>query len=673
MGFSNSDLLGGSDPHKTKLYWFIPDGLRAEPDVFQIYQWAQEGKLPHIRKMMEKGTYGYSIPVFPGHTPANFATLFTGLLPRDHGVADGPLRDFGYPLKIVSRSGFSSSAKEKDPIWYTLEKRGFSFSLLSVPGSTPPEISNGNIVKGRWGGWGVEFPSVIFQSTGDPLFRKNMGRNERTFNVGKRLTNFIEASVPKDWIMPLPKSYSGLKEVSFKNWQGDLFGLMIDEVNDGKVGYTSVLLSIDKKQKIAQLKEGEWSDWITLDLYYPIQKSYQDEHPQKMAWEQNITQLKMPTKFRVMPIRLRGEKDFRFRVLYDSLNESLTYPSTLAHELESEVGPMVDFPDDFPPQLIYFPEDKKVFMDESRFSFDWHQKALKFLFKNKTQDIFIHNIYTPNQMLTSRWWMAYADPASLRYGDISSGDREQIWNEILQMYKRIDDMLGVAMAQLPKDAYLVFSSDHGVAPLNTEVRLNNFFAQKGWLRFVKDKESEVLMVDWKNTKVVFLQSNHVYINAQGLDGAYQPAKGAAHTAFVSMVRDAIASLRDKDDEIPFLHVYTRAEAVDKLGLPARRIGDLVLSHQLGYSAAEDMSEDLILYSTPLKSGYKQGLNPVVQKSLWTPLMVMGPGVKEGLALKEPVSHLDQYPMIMELLKEETPLKIKSGELKAALPRGSANH
>lgn len=28
-----------------KVYWFIPDGMRAEPNLFNVYQWAKEGKL----------------------------------------------------------------------------------------------------------------------------------------------------------------------------------------------------------------------------------------------------------------------------------------------------------------------------------------------------------------------------------------------------------------------------------------------------------------------------------------------------------------------------------------------------------------------------------------------------------------------------------------------------
>ena len=64
-----------------KVYWFIPDGLRAEPDMFTVFTWAKEGKLPNLKKMIENGSYGYSIPDFPGHTPVNFASLLTGAHP----------------------------------------------------------------------------------------------------------------------------------------------------------------------------------------------------------------------------------------------------------------------------------------------------------------------------------------------------------------------------------------------------------------------------------------------------------------------------------------------------------------------------------------------------------------------------------------------------------------
>ncbi|MEK7141866.1 MAG: alkaline phosphatase family protein, partial [Patescibacteria group bacterium] len=150
-----------------RLYWFIPDGMRADPDLFNVFQWAKECKLPNIKKLMDRGSYGYSYPNFPSHTPTNFATLLTGAYPEVHGVNDGPMHALGKPLDSVAVGGFRSVAKKVAPIWKTLEDAGMKVSLISIPGSTPPEINKGVVVRGRWGGWGPDFAAINFETKGN--------------------------------------------------------------------------------------------------------------------------------------------------------------------------------------------------------------------------------------------------------------------------------------------------------------------------------------------------------------------------------------------------------------------------------------------------------------------------------------------------------------------------
>ena len=58
--------------------------------------------------------------------------------------------------------------------------------------------------------------------------------------------------------------------------------------------------------------------------------------------------------------------------------------------------------------------------------------------------------------------------------------------------------------------------------------------------------------------------------------------------------------------------------------------------------------------TPLKSGYKQAILPRETKGMWTPFIIMGPGVKKGFKLKRPISMVDQYPTIMHLMGMKIP-------------------
>ena len=170
-----------ADENSLKLYWFIPDGMRSDPEQFNIYKWAEEGKLPNIKKLMDRGTYGFSKPTFPSHTPTNFATLLTGSLPEVHGVDDGPMHIEGRPLDSVAVAGFRSVARKVPAIWETLEDQGEKVALISLPGSTPPEISKGVVLRGRWGGWGADFHALNFESKGDLTQRVMQGRGSRLF------------------------------------------------------------------------------------------------------------------------------------------------------------------------------------------------------------------------------------------------------------------------------------------------------------------------------------------------------------------------------------------------------------------------------------------------------------------------------------------------------------
>lgn len=602
-----------------KLYWFIPDGLRTDPDLFTLFAWAEQGKLPNIKRMMDQGAYGYSVPIFPSHTPINYASLLTGVLPKQHGVVDGPIRLFGYPLQTITQSGFSSTTKLVEPLWVTLDRLGITTTLLSVPGSTPPEVFSGQVVKGRWGGWGFDFPSVIFQSS-----------KSEVNQIENALIKFREPQAPANWKTKMPVSFSPIKELVIEDWSSGLHGLLVDTQNDKKTSYDTIRFYGNKQSFLFSLTEGEWSEW------FPLNIKYQEGH-------QSIL-----TSAKIKVIKL-GPKDFyRVRILYNGLNSSLVYPTSLNDVLQSQVGPMVDFPDNFPPQLIYYPEDKNTFADESRMSFDWHQKALGHLLSHKSQDVFIHSIYAPNQMLTSRWWLPSIDPASSRHPQIPSHERESALQETLQMYQRVDAMLGEALAQMDlQKSYIVLSSDHGVIPLNFEVRLNNYFFKKGWLKYIYDKNKKSLRIDWKNTKVVYLMMNHIYINPQGLEGPYNPAKGAEYTKLRGEVTAALSALQNSAGEKPLQKVIPRENA-NEVGLAEDRVGDLIVVNKAGFNWSEEITEDGVVFTESLKGGYKQAVDPQ-QRGLWTPFIIMGPGIKENYKIKEPISHLDQYPTILKAL------------------------
>jgi predicted AlkP superfamily phosphohydrolase/phosphomutase len=647
-----------------KLYWFIPDGLRSEPVTFKIYEWAKEGKLPNIKRMMDEGTYGYSIPVFPGHTPTNFATLMTGTTPDVHGIADGPMRIEGYPLQMVSKGGFSSQAKKVPPIWYTLEENKLLVSLLSIPGSTPPELNDGITIKGRWGGWGIEFPAINFHSEGDSQLQVETGLNKRVFNFGSELTKFLKTENPKNWAIKV-KSFSPAREINLRNWKESVFALIYDSTDDGVENYDRVLFSKDKKTVFADLKEGQWGEWLPVTLTWELKNDYNIYTPKKMEWERDASSVKIDTEVKLKIIKL-GKKDyFRIRFLYNHLNEFLVKPNFLYSGIRSATGPMVDFVDNYPPQLIYLNEDKKTFLEEAQFSLDWHKTMAEYMIKNFSSDVIVQSIYTPNQMLTSRWWMPYLDPKSPRYKLVSENERQILWNEVLKMYQSIDAILGTVLNNCDPNTYIVFSSDHGAIPLYKEVRLNNLFAKKGWLNYFYNKHTGEYEIDWAKTRVVFLQMDNIYIHPNGLDKVYHHASGPEYEALRNQVIEELDKLKDENGLKPLAQVLKREQA-SVLFLPPDRTGDLIIANSAHYNWVEDITDDLIIFKESLKGGYKQGVLPGTEQGMWTPFMIKGPGIKQNFMLPAPINHIDQYATLLKLLKIKIPTHNKGRILTEAL-------
>ncbi len=623
-----------SSEKNIKLYWFIPDGMRADPDLFNIYEWAEAGELPNIKKMMDQGSYGYSIPTFPSHTPTNFATLLTGSYPKTHGVADGPMHIESRPLDSVAIGGFSSVAKKVDPIWTTLEQKNNEVVLLSMPGSTPPELDQGITIRGRWGGWGADYHAVNFESKLDLEQRKKQGRGNKLFFFGPELTKYIDATEAVGWSLN-PLSYSPALEVELESWGSKIYGYIYDSTNDNHTNYNRILFSPDKKNKIDVLKEGDWSRWSPIDL----------------KWNDII----VDSDVIVNLIKLDDDGFFRIRLFYNNINKYNTKPSSAAEEYVEAIGPMVDFVDNFPPQLIYYPEDKQTFLKEMNMSFDWHTSAIGFTIDNYGPDIVIHDIYSPNQMLTSRWWLGYIDPTSLRYYDVSQEEREILMNEVKDMYKRLDDMVGEIMKNSDENTIIVLSSDHGAVPLNKWVMVNNLFAEKGWLKFSIDNQTGAPIIDWKNSQVIYLKMDNIYVDPEGLDGNWTRASGKKYEELRNEVKQTLLELIDEDTGIkPVKAVVNWEDVREYLELPEDRVGDLVIANEAGYGWNEEMTADHEIFSIPLKTGYKQAIFANETKGMWTPFIIMGPGVKKGYEIKEPIKHIDQYPTIMKLLDYDYP-------------------
>ena len=221
------------------------------------------------------------------------------------------------------------------------------------------------------------------------------------------------------------------------------------------------------------------------------------------------------------------------------------------------------------------------------------------------------------------------------------------------IYKKIDDIVGEIMDNLDEESYFVFTSDHGAAPLNKRVYLNNYFAKKGLLKIKYDEKNKIYDIDWDNTKVAFLRMNSIYINPNGLGGNWKRAKGEEYEKLREEVIKLLNEIKDEKTLSPVENVVKWENVEDYLDLPSDRVGDLIVSNKIGYGWSEEVSKEMEIFKTPLKTGYKQAINPE-EHAVWAPFMIMGPNIKENFQLENPISHIDQLPTILNLMKIDIP-------------------
>lgn len=631
IGFTQ--VSNNKSGNNLKLYWFIPDGVRAEPDIFTFYKWAEEGKLPNIKLMMDSGSYGYSLPVFPSHTPVNFATLLTGCYPEVHGIADGPMHIEGYELSTISAPGFRSLSRKVPAAWSLFESAGKKVTVITTPGSTPPETEDAIIIRGRWGGWGVDLQSVNYELKQSGNKKVKPGNNNKLFNVGAELTKYVDFNSNLKW-KKAPTSFSPAFTTSLTSYGDTLYAYVYDSSNDNIANYNRICFSFDRSNIIADLSQGQWSGW---------------ENGSFIVSAKNFN-----SQLNINLIKLNNDGFFRIRILYNNLNKYITQPSEVADELTNNVGPLVAFVDNYPPQLTTCIEDKKTFLNEMKLSFDWHKRSVSFIHKQYHPDVVIHDCYNPNQMLTSRWWTGALDPTGINYKKYSQTDRDSLWKEVMGMYQQLDSIIGEAIKSYGDSAIIVFSSDHGVCVKNYSVLINNVLAKEGLLKFTMNDSTGVANVDWKNTKAIFLQMIGIYINPNGLEGNWHRSSGAAYDSLRNKVILLLESVKDTNGICPFSSITKWEDAGTMLHLPSDRVGDLVIANKPGYGWSEAMTNDLHFFETSVVTGYKQALMPEETKSLWTPFLIMGPGVKKGYKLKNNISNIDQLPTILELMNMPIP-------------------
>ncbi len=163
----------------------------------------------------------------------------------------------------------------------------------------------------------------------------------------------------------------------------------------------------------------------------------------------------------------------------------------------------------------------------------------------------------------------------------------------LEVYRRIDDLLGEVRRKLPDDTTLIVMSDHGFCTLKKEVYVNHWLAGQGWLRFQKNPPQSLLDIH-PESKAYSLDPGRVFINLRGREpgGCVEP--GAEYEDLREQIAVAARQLTDPDSGERIVDRVLRREDIYH-GPYFDQAADLVLAPAKGYDLKGALAKDTLVF------------------------------------------------------------------------------
>jgi predicted AlkP superfamily phosphohydrolase/phosphomutase len=176
-------------------------------------------------------------------------------------------------------------------------------------------------------------------------------------------------------------------------------------------------------------------------------------------------------------------------------------------------------------------QDKGRFLDDLDETLERRAEALFHFLGRESWDYFQCHIMETDRLQHFLW------------EEMEQGD-ERFRERFLDVYRRVDAILGRVRRELPAEVPLVVLSDHGFCAIRKEVFLNRYLIDRGFLRMT-DGTSELLSdLDAARTQAYSLIPGRIYLNVKGREPAGIVEPGAQYKELRRRVQAALEELRD---------------------------------------------------------------------------------------------------------------------------------
>src|SRR5579862_1168186 len=470
------------------------DGM--DPRLAERYM--AEGKLPHLARLRDTGTFQRLQTTFPPISPVAWSTFQTGANPGKHNIYDFLARDTGSYLPFLSSAQINGPKRRlrlgkysiplgkpqikllrrSKPFWHWLSQAGVFCSILRVPVTFPPEKFSGVLLSGMCvpdlkGSQGT-FCLCTTRSRGDK-FREGGVR----VPIERKGSSFI--------------SYVPGPENPLTGGSGDELRVNF-EIHPDKGNQARFIVD----SQSFTLKVGDYSEWIPVKFKAGVGFSAHG------ICRFYLKELSPEIEVYVTPVNIDpGKPDL-----------PISHPVTYSIYLAKLFGPYA---------TLGLAEDtwalnEEVLDDEAFLAqcYANHDDRERMLFDalEKTQQGLCACVFDTTDRVQHMFWRYLEEDHPAARGV----PRDQRPSVIQHLYSRMDNLIGRVMKQIDDKTVLMVVSDHGFKSFARCVNLNAWLHQNGYLTLKPGKtESGDWFddVDWSRTRAYTMGLNGLYLNLKG--------------------------------------------------------------------------------------------------------------------------------------------------------------
>jgi len=610
------------------------DGI--DPDL--LSGWMDEGRLPNLRRLREKGTFLELETTNPPESPVAWSSFATGTNPGKTGIFDFLKRDLKTYMPDLATSSFSEGKfllrlfpiekpsvncnRKGKSFWQIASQNGVKSTILQAPVTFPPEkVVGGKLLSG------LGVPDIRGTEGTFSYYATDVVEEGDTEMGGKITRVKVEDKKIKTII------YGPRNRVS-KRREDILVPLEIKIISDKQA-----IVKVQDTEK--KLDLGEWSDWFVIKFKMnPLIKVYG-------MGRFYLISIKPEFRLYLCPINFYPKKP----------PFPISFPESFCRKLAEEIGLYKTLGWDTDTWALSENRiDEQIFLEDLFYTMNQRKGIMMNMLNKKDFDLFVF-VFQASDSVQHMFWRlidkthpAYDREKAEKYGDA-----------ILNVYQKMDEIVGEVIPFVDDNTTLFVISDHGFHPFRKAVNLNTWLVKNGYMTLSSEKGKEYKLedlfgrgefwpnVDWQRTRAYALGLGCIYINLKDRE-TYGIVKPGAE--YDSLREEIVAKLKNlKDPETGkkvILDIYKREDIYK--GEYLNEAPDLGVGFNEGYR----VSWQTALGGIPPEIIVKNRSNWSGDHCSFDPSITQGILLSNRKSAQESASIIDIAPTVLEIFNLQIP-------------------